>query len=1012
MKKTIKAIIAGTTVFLASTLIPGCTVAVLSVPYGMTIDDSYRMTWNDVENARGYVLSIKGDDGVVFEDEARRPTYSLEDLEEGDYEIRIKADGGDSQYADSEWSEVVYFHREYENGCIYTLINNDTEYEVSGYGTSSGVVEVGGLYRGKPVTQIGDSAFRNSRNLESITLLDSVTHIGENAFFNCNALKAVVLSDNLTYIGSAAFQSCAYLESIVIPDKITELSANLFNYCRQLTDIELPETLEVIGDYAFANCSGLTSFEIPAGVTTIGKRAFFGADSLQTMTIGGKVSSVGDFAFGEMESLESVTIGSSVCEIGASAFAKDASLKEVRFDENCSLSGLSENMFSACTSLDSVVIPEGMQTIGTRAFAGCTSLRDISIAETVNSINANAFSLTGLYNDVDENGGRYVYADNWLVDITVTGSDKVVTVGDSTISEEYKNEDENFEPVDCYPGDEGNIIGIADSVFNNCPNLTYVVVPDSLRYIGAQAFSSCENLYTFQNTIYSNLEIIDTAAFMACENLSNLLLNDSRDPASGRSGLVSIGNYAFYGCKGVTNREGVSLIPDSVEHIGMMAFFKTGITPDEYGVFYAGDWAVGYEQALVTIGKESYALANTMYIVALESGNSLNETALEGSLSKVSYIVLKDTIRGIADYAFFGHVNLEQIDNLNDARYIGTAAFYDCWRLGTIALNINTAEIADFAFYGCELIDNVPLMSLPRLTRIGRSAFYGCSSLYTIEIPSSVTEIDDYAFYDVNIEEIKLGESIERIGAYAFYGNDNLKEINIPESVTEISRGAFSSCTGATKLNLGDSVETIGSYAFANCTSLTKITIPDSVVTINDHAFYNCNKVTELDLGSGLQTIGQYAFARMISLTRLYIPGTVRTIENFAFRACDGLRSVVISADVYEIGEHAFFNCNNATFFTDAASIPGHWSPIWNSSYRPVVWGTVLSDEGYVVSLTVGENTFAYTNEFNALEEPERAGYTFAGWATAPGASEAEYAANDIVNLPSGTVLYAVWRQN
>ena len=195
MKKTIKAIIAGTTVFLASTFIPACTVATLSVPYGMTIDDSYRMTWNDVENARGYVISIKGDDGVVFEDEARRPTYSLEDLEEGDYEIRIKADGGDSQYADSEWSEVVYFHREYENGCIYTLINNDTEYEVSGYGTSSGTVEVGGLYRGKPVTQIGDSAFRNSRNLESITLLDSVTHIGENAFFNCNALKAVVLSE-------------------------------------------------------------------------------------------------------------------------------------------------------------------------------------------------------------------------------------------------------------------------------------------------------------------------------------------------------------------------------------------------------------------------------------------------------------------------------------------------------------------------------------------------------------------------------------------------------------------------------------------------------------------------------------------------------------------------------------------------------------------------------------------------------------------------------------------------
>ena len=238
MKKTL------TTVFLALLLVfvtaysAACSKQPLETPQNIVIDDSYRMTWEDVENSRGYTVAITYPSGETDEEVARRANYSLESLEMGDYEIRVKA-VGDNGYADSPWSDTIYFHRDYENGCFYQKTADGMAYTLTSYGTATGDVDVGDTYRGKPVVAIGDAAFRSSR-VTGVTIGNNVTTIGDNAFYGCAQMKYVKIPESVISIGKAAFQTCYQLNNVVIPEGVTVLADSLFAYCRALSDPHHP----------------------------------------------------------------------------------------------------------------------------------------------------------------------------------------------------------------------------------------------------------------------------------------------------------------------------------------------------------------------------------------------------------------------------------------------------------------------------------------------------------------------------------------------------------------------------------------------------------------------------------------------------------------------------------------------------------------------------------------------------------------------------------------------------
>ena len=60
----------------------------------------------------------------------------------------------------------------------------------------------------KPVTSIGEMAFRQKYDLLSVVIPDGVRHIQKDAFDSCIRLKKVVLPQELESIGWGAFAGC------------------------------------------------------------------------------------------------------------------------------------------------------------------------------------------------------------------------------------------------------------------------------------------------------------------------------------------------------------------------------------------------------------------------------------------------------------------------------------------------------------------------------------------------------------------------------------------------------------------------------------------------------------------------------------------------------------------------------------------------------------------------------------------------------------------------------------
>ncbi len=135
------------------------------------------------------------------------------------------------------------------------LLKNDGTYAVSvGNAKLLSEIVIPATYEGKPVTSIYDSAFKQCKELRSITLPDTITSIGDFAFKSCENLTSINLPDGLKSIGIYAFSQCFGLTSITIPDGVTEISRFAFNHCEGLTSITIPVSVKVIKEFAFSNC--------------------------------------------------------------------------------------------------------------------------------------------------------------------------------------------------------------------------------------------------------------------------------------------------------------------------------------------------------------------------------------------------------------------------------------------------------------------------------------------------------------------------------------------------------------------------------------------------------------------------------------------------------------------------------------------------------------------------------------------------------------------------------------
>lgn len=168
-----------------------------------------------------------------------------------------------------------------ENGFGYYIVNSN-ELMVTEYTGDETNVEIPETYKNYKITSIGPNAF-SGKDIESITIPDSVTEIEGHAFQSCTKLKSVKLSNNLKTLDNNVFFLCTELEEITIPASVTDLGLFTFQGSGVKTVTIENGSLEEIREYVFYQCPDLVEINIPANVTKMSEYSV--CDNTNTVTI-------------------------------------------------------------------------------------------------------------------------------------------------------------------------------------------------------------------------------------------------------------------------------------------------------------------------------------------------------------------------------------------------------------------------------------------------------------------------------------------------------------------------------------------------------------------------------------------------------------------------------------------------------------------------------------------------------------------------------------------------------
>ena len=438
------------------------------------------------------------------------------------------------------------------------------------------------------------------------------------------------------------------------------------------------------------------------------------------------------------------------------------------------VTSIGDSAFYACLKLASVTLPEGIKSIGYSSFRDCAKLAEVNIPGGVTSI-----------------GGYVFYGCSNLTSVTIP--DSVTEIGEGTFYGCTKLESVTL------PEGLLRIGNYNYGAFENCTSLKNIEIPDSVMSIGSSTFEGCSSLTSV--TIPEGVTSIGDQTFYNCSSLTSVTIPE---------GVTSIGSEAFSGCSSLTS----VTIPEGVTSIGSETFYNcsslTSVTIPE-GVTSIGDSAFRYCSSLTSV------------------------TIPEGVMS-------------IGNYAFSGCSSLTSVTIPEGVTSIDGYAFSGCSGLTSVTIPEGVTSIGNGAFSGCSGLTSV---TIPEgVTSIGGFAFSGCSGLTSVTIPEGVTSIGGFAFCDCSsLTSVTIPEGVTSIGYETFFSCSSLTSVTIPEGMTSIGGSAFYGCSGLTSVTIPEGVTSFGDSAFRDCSSLTTVGIPASVTSIGYEAFDKCRNLKTVYYG-------------------------------------------------------------------------------------------------------------------------------------------------------------------
>ena len=423
------------------------------------------------------------------------------------------------------------------------------------------------------VKKISAGAFNGINvNVKKIVIPGTCKKIESNVFNGQKQIEEVIIEEGVETLGSYIFRGCSNLKTIKLPNSVTSIGGGMFFNCENLTELEFFNNVKSIPSETFYNCFNLKTVGLSNNITTIGTLAFGSCTNLESLYISDKVINIENNALGSSNKLV-LTVSEDNPQykmIGNTLITKDGTkiiyicqgenLKEYSIPEGVTEIG---NIFSTCSNLEKIIIPESLKTISYPTFTYLKKLNNIELNESNQNFSSDGKALynkdeTTLirYYAQDESYkikstvtilGKYCFAQNKYIK-NITLPEGLNTIENQAFSSTNISNIKIGRNVSSLGGLSLYAIGSSTNVTIDPENLNYkiennmlfnyektmlidalkneetIVIPDGVEEIGSYAF---HNNYNLKNvTIPSTVKKIN-GSFQFCSSLERIEIPSS-----------------------------------------------------------------------------------------------------------------------------------------------------------------------------------------------------------------------------------------------------------------------------------------------------------------------------------------------------------------------------------------------------------------------------------------------------------------------------------------------------
>ncbi len=598
--------------------------------------------------------------------------------------------------------------------------------------------------------------------------------------------------------------------------------------------------------------------------------------------------------------------------------------------------------------ITSVVIGDGVTSIGNNAFWGCDYLTSVTIGSNVGSIGQDAFNACLRLASVSIPASVTSIGYCAFVSCGKLAAALVVTIADGSLLSSIGMQafyNANLASFNI----PASVTSIGNWAFESCSNLSSVIIQaPSLTTYGEGAFD--DNKYG--RMIYVPINSVNTYKTNWAKYENYITGHPLTAHAAVAATCTTAGNTAYWECeichKYFSDENGGPEIAANgwvIPATGHTIVSNICTGCGKYG--YCG--TSGHESDVTwELTGESSNYTLTINGTGATPGYNWGTEPWHGYKDGITSVIIGNGVTGIGQYAFSGYSHITSLTIGNNLQTIGVRTFENCTGLTSFILPASMTSIGDMAFGGCSNLSTIIVRatSVPTCdndafwdNKAGRKIYVPTTSYNTYTTTSHWSDYtsDIIGFngtcgatghewdvlwaltgespnYTLNI--MKVGET----GAMADYSNGdakpwngnrtNIKTIIVGDGVTHIGDHAFDYCA-QTSLTIGSDVTTIGDCAFHNCDNITSIVIPNSVETIGESAFEFLSSLTNVTIGSGLKSIGAKGFHYNSQLSSVVIRAASLTSYGEVFNAGKNGRKIYVpaaSVDTYKAGWTTYAN--------------------------------------------------------------------------------------------------------